>query len=43
MASKLNLDKLDLQIIQEMLQNAETPYAELGKNSLLAEELYMCA
>ena len=31
MASKLNLDKLDLQIIQEMLQNAETPYAELGK------------
>ncbi|MEO8764723.1 MAG: Lrp/AsnC ligand binding domain-containing protein [Ginsengibacter sp.] len=31
MASKLNLDKLDLQIIQEMLQDAETPYAELGK------------
>ncbi len=31
MASKLNLDKLDLQIIQEMLANAETPYAELGK------------
>ncbi len=31
MASKLNLDKLDLQIIQEMLQNAEMPYAELGK------------
>src|SRR5690348_1558578 len=31
MASKLNLDKLDLQIIQEMLQNAETPYAELAK------------
>jgi len=31
MATKLNLDKLDLQIIQEMLQNAETPYAELGK------------
>ena len=31
MASKLNIDKLDLQIIQEMLQNAETPYAELGK------------
>ena len=31
MAAKLNLDKLDLQIIQEMLQNAETPYAELGK------------
>jgi Lrp/AsnC family transcriptional regulator for asnA, asnC and gidA len=31
MSSKLNLDKLDLQIIQEMLQNAETPYAELGK------------
>ncbi len=31
MASKLNVDKLDLQIIQEMLENAETPYAELGK------------
>jgi len=31
MAGKLNIDKLDLQIIQEMLQNAETPYAELGK------------
>ena len=31
MASKLNLDKLDLQIIQEMLHNAETSYAELGK------------
>jgi Lrp/AsnC family transcriptional regulator for asnA, asnC and gidA len=31
MGSKLNIDKLDLQIIQEMLQNAETPYAELGK------------
>ncbi len=29
--AKLNLDKLDLQIIQEMLENAETPYAELGK------------
>jgi len=31
MATKLNLDKLDLQIIQEMLLDAETPYAELGK------------
>lgn len=31
MAAKLNIDKLDLQIIQEMLENAETPYAELGK------------
>lgn len=31
MASKLNIDKLDLQIIQEMSENAETPYAELGK------------
>lgn len=28
---KLNIDKLDLSIIQEMLENAETPYAELGK------------
>lgn len=31
MAQKFNIDKLDLQIIQEMLENAETPYAELGK------------
>ncbi len=31
MSAKLNIDKLDLQIIQEMLENAETPYAELGK------------
>jgi Lrp/AsnC family transcriptional regulator for asnA, asnC and gidA len=31
MASKLNLDKLDLQIIEAMMQNAEISYAELGK------------
>lgn len=31
MASKLNLDKLDFQIIQEMMENAEISYAELGK------------
>ncbi len=31
MANKLNLDKLDLQIIQEMMANAETSYADLGK------------
>jgi Lrp/AsnC family transcriptional regulator, regulator for asnA, asnC and gidA len=31
MAGKLNLDKLDLQIIHEMLDNAEISYAELGK------------
>ena len=31
MATKLNLDKLDLQIISSMLENAELPYAELGK------------
>ncbi len=31
MASKFNIDKLDLKIIQEMLENAEMPYAELGK------------
>src|SRR5688500_8184662 len=29
--SKLNLDKLDLQIIQHMMENAEISYAELGK------------
>jgi len=31
MAVKLNLDKLDLQIIHEMMDNAEISYAELGK------------
>ena len=31
MPSKLNLDKLDLQIIHEMLGNADISYAELGK------------
>ncbi len=31
MATKLNLDKLDLQIIHEMLKNADISYAELGK------------
>ncbi len=31
MAAKFNIDKLDLSIIQEMLENAEIPYAELGK------------
>jgi Lrp/AsnC family transcriptional regulator for asnA, asnC and gidA len=31
MASKLNLDKLDYQIIQEMMENAEISYADLGK------------
>jgi Lrp/AsnC family transcriptional regulator for asnA, asnC and gidA len=31
MSSKLNLDKLDLQIIQEMMNNAEISYADLGK------------
>ena len=31
MAAKLNLDKLDLQIIQHMSENAEISYADLGK------------
>lgn len=31
MTSKLNLDKLDFQIIQEMMENAEVSYADLGK------------
>ncbi|MEO8961745.1 MAG: Lrp/AsnC ligand binding domain-containing protein [Ginsengibacter sp.] len=31
MSTKINIDKLDLKIIQEMMDNAETPYAELGK------------
>jgi len=31
MHGKLNLDKLDLQIIHEMMENAEISYADLGK------------
>ena len=31
MSHKLNLDKLDYQIIQEMMENAEISYADLGK------------
>src|SRR6476619_2801461 len=31
MATKFNLDKLDLQIIQEMMENAGISYADLGK------------
>lgn len=31
MAATLNIDKLDLQIINEMMQNAEISYADLGK------------
>lgn len=31
MAAKLNLDKLDLAIIHHLMENAEIPYAELGK------------
>ena len=31
MAAKLNLDKLDYQIIQHMMENAEISYADLGK------------
>jgi len=31
MSAKLNLDKLDFQIIQEMMEDAEVSYADLGK------------
>ena len=31
MGQKLNLDKLDFQIIQEMMENAGISYADLGK------------
>ncbi|MDB9484925.1 AsnC family transcriptional regulator, partial [Dolichospermum circinale CS-537/05] len=31
MTGKLNLDKLDLQIIQAMMEDAEISYADLGK------------
>ena len=31
MTDKLNLDKLDFQIIQAMMENANISYADLGK------------
>ena len=31
MSAKLNLDKLDLDIIHHMMENAEISYADLGK------------
>src|SRR6201985_1932083 len=31
MPNKMNLDKLDLQIIHAMMENAEISYADLGK------------
>jgi Lrp/AsnC family transcriptional regulator for asnA, asnC and gidA len=31
MTSKLNIDKLDLQIIQALMENADISYADLGK------------
>ncbi len=31
MSAKLNLDKLDFQIIQAMMEDAEISYADLGK------------
>ena len=36
MQNKLNLDKLDYQIIQEMMGNAEISYADLGKKLFLS-------
>ena len=35
MGNKLNLDKLDLQIIHEMMANAEISYADLGAMPML--------
>jgi Lrp/AsnC family transcriptional regulator for asnA, asnC and gidA len=36
MSKKLNLDKLDLQIINAMMENAEISYADLGKKLLVS-------
>ena len=37
MAAKLNLDKLDLQIIQIMMEDAGISYADLGKQLFVSE------
>jgi Lrp/AsnC family transcriptional regulator for asnA, asnC and gidA len=36
MSLKLNLDKLDLQIIQAMMEDAEISYADLGKKLIVS-------
>ena len=43
MASKLNLDKLDFQIIQEMMENAEISYADLGKKLFVSGAIVRAA
>ena len=41
--SKLNLDKLDHQIIHHMMNDSNVSYAELGKNFLFLQERSMYA
>ena len=36
--SKISLDKLDFQIIQEMMNDAEISYADLGKKLFVSGE-----
>jgi Lrp/AsnC family transcriptional regulator for asnA, asnC and gidA len=43
MAAKLNLDKLDYQIIQHMMEDAEISYADLGKKLFVSGEPFMSA
>ena len=42
MAGKLNLDKLDLEIIHHMMDDAEISYADLEKNCLFLAAQSMC-
>ena len=43
MSGKFNLDKLDLQIIHEMMENAEISYADLGKKLICFRGYHPCA
>ena len=43
MAAKLNLDKLDYQIIYEMMETAEISYADLGKKLICFGRHHTCA
>jgi len=43
MSNKFNLDKLDLQIIKEMMLNANISYAELGKKIIRIRRHHSCA
>lgn len=43
MHTKLNLDQLDLSILEEMMNNADISYAELGKKLFCERRHHSCS